>query len=204
MIINSDDLNSFESRYRATLINSLAGIKQVFLIGSKSSKGQTNLAVFNSLIHIGANPPLWGFICRPNTVRRDTLNNIFETKYYTFNYLDKKYFKDAHHTSAKYNESQSEFDFTDFNEEYTKDFYAPFVNQAFVKIAMKFEEIIDIKLNGTILVIGKIEKIIIDENIISYDGFVSLEKQNNLVCSGLDAYYDTNFIERLKYAEPKN
>lgn len=204
MIINGDDLKSFESRYRATLINSLAGIKQVFLIGSKSSKGQTNLAIFNSLIHIGANPPYWGFICRPNTVRRDTLNNILETKHYTLNYLDKKHLNDAHHTSAKYNEFESEFDFTNFNEEFIEDFYAPFVNQAFVKIAMKFEETLDIKLNGTILVIGKIEKIIIDEKLISNDGFVSLEKQNNLVCSGLDAYYETKFIERLKYAEPKN
>ena len=82
MILDSEILQAQDSRYRATLINSLAGVKQAFLIGSKSSSGHSNLAIFNSLIHIGANPPLWGFLCRPDTVKRDTLQNILETGEY--------------------------------------------------------------------------------------------------------------------------
>lgn len=204
MIITNDDILNYDSRYRATFINSLAGIKQVFLIGTKSNGGFSNLGIFNSLIHIGANPPYWGFISRPNTVKRDTLNNIKENENYTINFLDKKYFKKAHHTAASYEKEYSEFKAAGFIEEYQDNFNAPFVKEAFVKIAMKLEEISEIKLNGTLLVIGKIEKIIIDENIISQDGFVALEKENNLICSGLDAYYETKFIERLEYAKPKD
>jgi hypothetical protein len=68
MIIDKETLTQYDSRFRATFINSLAGLKQAILIGTKSKEGSTNLAIFNSLIHIGANPALWGFICRPATV----------------------------------------------------------------------------------------------------------------------------------------
>ncbi len=78
MIIDKVMLGQYESRYRALLINSLAGVRQAILIGTKSKDGCSNLAIFNSLIHIGASPPLWGFICRPEIVKRDTLNNILE------------------------------------------------------------------------------------------------------------------------------
>ena len=71
-IFSQTALNDLEQRYRVTLINSLAGFKQAVLIGTKSAEGQTNLAVFNSLIHIGSNPALYGFICRPDTAQRDT------------------------------------------------------------------------------------------------------------------------------------
>lgn len=204
MIISNEDILNFDSRYRATFINSLAGIKQVFLIGTKSNDGYSNLGIFNSLIHIGANPPYWGFISRPNTVKRDTLNNIRENGSYTFNFLDKKYFKNAHHTAANYEKEVSEFKAAGFTEEFIDGIYSPFVKESYVKIGMKLEEIIEIKINGTILVIGSIDKVIIDKKIISNDGFVALEQKNNLVCAGLDAYYETKFIDRLEYALPKN
>ncbi|MFN6039875.1 MAG: flavin oxidoreductase, partial [Bacteroidota bacterium] len=73
---NLQDILSFEQRYRATFINSIGGFKSVALIGTKNSSGQTNLAIFNSLVHIGANPPLLGFIVRPDSVERHTLENI--------------------------------------------------------------------------------------------------------------------------------
>jgi len=51
MIIDSSQLNQFENRYRAILINSLAGIKQAFLIGTKSLDGNSNVAIFNPKVH---------------------------------------------------------------------------------------------------------------------------------------------------------
>ena len=57
-----DEILAFDQRYRATFVNSIGGFKSVALIGTKSLSGETNLAIFNSLFHVGANPPLFGFI----------------------------------------------------------------------------------------------------------------------------------------------
>ncbi len=202
MIIDKEALRTYESRYRATFINSLAGIKQAFLIGTKSKDGLSNLAIFNSLIHIGANPPLWGFICRPDVVKRDTLNNILETGYYTINYVEATDFFKAHQTSAKYSKDISEFDACGFSEVYRGIVDVPFVKEAHIKVLMKLEQKIDITINNTILIIGSIEQIEIDESIVSTDGFVALDKANTLACAGLDAYYATYLIDRLGYATP--
>lgn len=202
MIIDKKDLDNYESRYRGKLINSLAGVKQVVLIGTRSKDGFNNLAIFNSLIHIGANPPLWGFIFRPDTVRRDTLNNILETGEYTLNYVAAEDFERAHRSSAKYEKTDSEFEACEFSESFRPGCTAPFVAEARVKVAMKFEQRIDLTINNTILIIGSIQQIELDEGLLSPDGFVSLHQADILACAGLDAYYKTKFIERLDYARP--
>lgn len=202
MIIDKKTLTQYDSRFRATLINSLAGVKQAILVGTKSKEGCSNLAIFNSLIHIGASPALWGFIIRPATIRRDTLHNILETNIYTINYVATRDYKKAHQTSAKYDQEVSEFEACGFAEYYHPHFNAPFVAEAPVKVAMKLEQKIDIAINNTILIIGSINHIEIDENIISSDGFVALNHLNTLACCGLDAYYETHLIERLSYASP--
>lgn len=201
MIIDKETLTQYDSRFRATFINSLAGLKQAILIGTKSKEGSTNLAIFNSLIHIGANPALWGFICRPATVKRDTLSNILETNYYTINYVSTGDQKKAHQTSASYSEDVSEFDACGFTEYYHPDFEAPFTAEAPIRVAMKFEQKIDISINNTILIIGSIQHIEMDEKLISSDGFVDLAQANTLACSGLDAYFEARLIERLSYAK---
>ncbi len=204
-IFEKEELLELNSRYRATLINSLAGFKTAVLIGSENSLGESNLAIFNSLIHIGANPPIYAFICRPDTVKRDTLTNIIETGYYSFNYVKISDFTKAHQTSAKY--ECSEFEAVGFGKTYLDNFLAPFITEAPVKIAMKFIEKIDIAINGTIMVLGSVEKILFDDNLLSDDGFVALEQADILACTGLDAYYSTEFLGRLSYAktdcEPK-
>jgi flavin reductase (DIM6/NTAB) family NADH-FMN oxidoreductase RutF len=83
MIIRKQEIEQLEKRYRTTFINSLAGFRQAVLVGTKSLDGSTNLAIFNSLIHLGASPALFGLISRPDTVQRDTLQNIIKTKEYT-------------------------------------------------------------------------------------------------------------------------
>ena len=203
MIIDSTQLSQFESRYRATLINSLAGIKQAFLVGTKSTEGHSNLAIFNSLIHIGANPPLWGFLCRPDTVQRDTLRNILETGHYTFNFIHKGDAEKAHQTSAKFPSEVSEFDACGLTEQSVQDFPSPFVAESPIKIGMKFEEKVDIAINGTILIIGSIQFIELDEQWMSADGFVDLAKANTLTCAGLDAYFENTLLHRLSYAKPE-
>ncbi len=195
-----NEIESWESRFRANFINSLAGVKQVVLVGTKSKEGLSNLAIFNSLIHIGANPPMYGLLFRPTTVRRDTLTNILETQYYTFNYVEVSEYKKAHQTSAKYETEQSEFTEVGFKQEIKPDFFAPFIENASVQIGLKFEQKIDIALNNTILVIGSIQTIELKNDLAAtQDGFVPLS--TTLACQGLDAYLETNILDRLSYAK---
>ena len=67
---------------------------------------------------------------------------------------------------------------------------------------MNLEQKIEITINKTILIIGSIKHIEIDEAIISSVGFVALDKVKTIACAGLYAYYETRFIDRLIYAKP--
>jgi flavin reductase (DIM6/NTAB) family NADH-FMN oxidoreductase RutF len=202
MKISKNDIQNFEQRYRTAFVNSLAGFRQAVLVGTKSKEGYSNLAIFNSLIHLGANPALFGLISRPDTVPRDTLQNIKDTQSYTLNFVQSSDFKKAHQTSARYDKGVSEFEQVGFDEFYFEDCYAPGVQEAIVKIAMKLEETIPIRLNGTIMIIGSIQAIELENELVQTDGFVSLEDADVLISQGLDAYFTPKSIGRLPYAKP--
>ena len=202
MIINSDDIKQLEQNYRRSFINSLAGFRQAVLVGTKSADGYTNLAIFNSLIHLGADPALFGLISRPGVVQRDTLQNIVDSKVYTLNYVQATAYKKAHQTSARYDKQISEFEKVGFSEVYHAGCYAPFVAEAVVKIAMKLEDMMDISVNNTVLIIGSIVQVEIDAAMVGEDGFVDLSAADTLISQGLDAYFTTNPIGRLPYAKP--
>ncbi len=200
LTFGQENILESEKLFRTKLINSLAGIRQVALIGTKSKDGQENVAIFNSLIHLGAHPPLFGFISRPHSVERDTLENIKETESYTLNYLDKKWIKEAHQTSARYPKEQSEFEATGLTPQYLKHCFSPFVKEAEIKIEMKFQQIVDIEINNTKMVIGSIERIHIPKNRLAEDGLV--KPFDLLLSGGLDAYYASDFLSQLPYAKP--
>ena len=201
MILKKDDIEQFEQLYRTAFINSLAGFRQAVLVGSKSADGFTNLAIFNSLIHLGANPALLGLISRPDTGQRHTLQNILDTKEYTLNYIPASQYEKAHQTSARYDRGISEFEKVGFNELYHTPCYAPFVADAVVKIAMKFEDSIPIPLNDTILIVGSIMQVDIDASMVGPDGFVALSEADVIISQGLDAYFVSKPIGRLPYAK---
>ena len=203
MIIDKNAIEQLEQRYRTTFINSLAGFRQAVLVGTKSAEGHSNLAIFNSLIHLGAHPALFGLINRPDSVQRDTLQNIISTKSYTLNYVKAETYEKAHQTSARYDKQVSEFEQVGFEEAYLPNCTAPIVEEAVVSIAMQLEEIIPIKINGTVLIVGSVQQLHIDEQRIGKDGFVSLSEEQVLVSQGLDAYFITSPIGRFAYAKPK-
>lgn len=202
MILNKNDIEQLEQRYRTAFVNSLAGFRQAVLVGTRSLEGHTNLAIFNSLIHLGANPALFGLMNRPDSVQRDTLQNIMDTKEYTLNFVRASQYKKAHQTSARYNKGVSEFEQVGFTTAYHTGCQAPFVADAVVKIAMKFEERINIQLNGTVLIIGSVAQVELDDNLVGPDGFVSLSDAEVLISQGLDAYFTPQAIGRLAYAKP--
>lgn len=198
--ITAEEIAKTEKLYRTQFINSLAGIRQISLIGTKSKNGHENVAIFNSLIHLGAHPPLFGLISRPASVERDTLRNIKETKSYTVNFLHKSWVKQAHQTSARYSKEQSEFEATGLSPQYMENCWAPFVQEATIKVEMKLQEIVDIKINATIMIIGSIETVHIPKDRIGEDGLV--KPLNLLLSGGLDAYYTSDFLQQLPYAKP--
>jgi flavin reductase (DIM6/NTAB) family NADH-FMN oxidoreductase RutF len=196
------EIMELPSRYRANLINKVSGFKPANLIGTKSKSGQTNLAVFNSVMHIGANPPYLGFILRPTTVERHTYENIKETGVYTINQITTAIHKQAHQTSAKYERAISEFEAVGLTEFYQDDFHAPFVAESHIKIGLSFKEEQLIKCNDTRLVIGKIEHLILPEAAILEDGDVALEQIDTAAVAGLYNYYKPEHLGKYVYASP--
>jgi len=189
-----------DSMFRRNLFNSLSGFKSLNLIGTKSAGGKTNLAPFSQIIHIGANPPLTGILFRPHTVQRDTLENILATKFFTINHVNENFLIKAHHTAARWEES--EFASVGLEEEYLDGFESPFVKLSKVKWACELVERQDIKINGTILIIGAVKNIYLPESIIAKDGFVDLQAAGTICSNGLDAYYKAELIDRLSYPKP--
>ena len=200
--ITYEQIMNMEKKERVHFANSLGGFKSVGLIGTQNKSNQTNLAIVDSIIHIGSNPPLFGMIFRPGVVERHTLENILETGFYTINHINENIFKQAHQTSAKYDREVSEFDVTDLNSEYKNDFFAPFVEESNVQLAMEFKEKVELSINNTVLVIGEVKSVYFPENCLQKDGFLDIEKAESITCSGLDNYHKTSSIDRLSYAKP--
>jgi flavin reductase (DIM6/NTAB) family NADH-FMN oxidoreductase RutF len=200
--IDTTALQKMEQRKRAMLVNSIGGFKFISLIGTKDINNNTNLAIFSSLFHLGANPALIGFIMRPDSVDRHTLSNILSTNVYTINHINENIYKQAHQTSARYEQEISEFDTTGLNAEYKNDFAAPFVQESNIQMGVVFKERIDLAINGTILMIGEITQLYYPADCICEDGFVDIEKANTITCAGLDSYHTTSRLARLSYAKP--
>lgn len=185
---------------RLKIINSVTGIKPGNLIGTISESGATNLAVFSSIIHLGSNPSLLGFISRPQTEEvGHTLRNILQTEYYTINHIHPEFVEKAHYTSAKFSSDVSEFDACNLSEEYINHFKAPFVQESIFKMGLRFKEAMDIKLNGTVLVIGEIEELIIADKAF-VNGDIDLEASEGVGISGLNTYYSLKKIDSYPYA----
>jgi flavin reductase (DIM6/NTAB) family NADH-FMN oxidoreductase RutF len=200
--ISSSTIQTWERFYRANFINSITGFKSVSLIGTINQKGQTNLAIFSSVVHLGSDPALIGFINRPIKAAPHTLANIQATGVYTINHVNRAFLELAHQTSAKYPEEVSEFDEVGLTPEFIEATQAPFVRESKVKYALTLEEIIPIQLNNTFLVIGKLQHVRFEKDILSADGFLQLDKVDSLCSNGIDAYYSTQLIDRYEYARP--
>lgn len=199
--VSREDILTFEKRYRGTFVNSLSGIKSANLIATKSAEGVSNLAVFSSVIHLGATPPLLGFIMRPVTVERHTYQNIKETLSFTVNHVPYQFIEQAHATSAKYPEGVSEFEACGFKE-CDSGVHAPFVQESLLRISCKLSEDIEIKSNNTRLITGHIEKVELDEKALLPDGYVDLSVLDSAGISALDGYHKIPSATRFNYARP--
>lgn len=198
----NEQINGWERFYRANLINSLTGFKSVSLIGTSNIAGNTNLGIFSSIVHIGSDPALVGFINRPRKAAPHTLANIEATGFYSINHILPSFLEKAHQTSAKYPEGISEFEEVGLTPQYLDHFAAPFVEESIVKYALQLEEVIPVKRNDTFLVIGKVLSIHLNEGLLLPDGFIDLHKAETVCSNGIDSYYSTKPLSRFAYAKP--
>lgn len=203
MYFSLEDINELEHLYKINLINSVSGFKPANLIATKSNDGIENVAVFSSVVHYGSNPPILGFVLRPTTVPRNTYDNIKASGVYTINHIHKGIVEEAHHTSAKYPKEISEFSKTNLESEYKASFDAPFVKGCKIQMAMEWKEEHHIKVNDTILLLGEVKHLFIDDEILVKDGFVDLTKANTVAINGLDAYASIHEMKRYPYQRPK-
>lgn len=201
--IKRTDIESYEHLKRVNIINSISGYKSANLIGTTDKSGQTNLAIFSSVTHFGSAPPLLGMVTRPTSVSRHTYDNIHEMGYYTINHIHTEYTPQAHQTSARYNKEQSEFEYCGLTPYFGESHSAPYVRESNISIGMKYVEEYEIKANGTILIIGEIQEILMQDNYIDENGDIDLEKAKTACISGLDCYYKPSKIGQYPYAKPK-
>jgi flavin reductase (DIM6/NTAB) family NADH-FMN oxidoreductase RutF len=202
MKLTKDNITALETHQRALFINSLSGFKSANLVGTTNAVQQSNLAIVSSVVHLGANPPLLGMVIRPHSVPRGTLENILENGVYTINHVHADIYKQAHQTSARYPEDVSEFDEVGLSEQWEDNFNAPFVQESRIKIGMEFRQRHTLDINGTEFIIGEIVSIQIPDEIVSEDGFISIEKAGTVAVSSLDTYHLTQTLASLSYAKP--
>lgn len=203
MKLTLTDILNLNRDYRRNLINMISGARSVNLIGTVSKDGDTNLAVFNSITHLGANPPLLGMISRPTSVERHTYSNTVATGVFTINSAPSSMLDQVHQTSAKYESGVSEFDTCGFTPYYIGDFAAPFVKESPIQIGLSLQEDILLKSNNTRLLVGKVELLIIDESLLDDLGFLDVNSANLLSVCGLNTYFKPMFYKHLPYAKPK-
>lgn len=202
LFYNQSEIQSWERFYRANFINSLTGFKSVSLLGSVNKNGRSNLGVFSSIVHIGSDPPLIGYINRPRKAAPHTMANIELTGAYTINHIHPSFLEKAHQTSAKYPEGVSEFEEVGLTEQFVGNFPAPFVKESLVRYALTLKEILPIHSNDTYLVVGKIHSIQMEDDLLSPDGFIDLHKAGTVCSNGIDGYYTTKPLVRFSYAKP--
>lgn len=189
-------------RQKAMFINCLSGYKSANLIATKDQQGNSNLAIFSSVVHLGASPALVGFIMRPENDDRHTFNNIINTTQYTINQVSADFYNKAHQTSARYAKHQSEFQQVGLTEHYIDNIATPFVKESHLKYAVNLKEIVPITLNKTKFIIGEIRHIICNEKAIQEDGYIDIEALQTVSVSGLDSYHSSKRLSRLSYAKP--
>lgn len=201
MYFSKQDIEEISRIKRLNLINSVTGIKPANLIGTKSNNGQTNLCIISSVVHLGSNPALIGFIFRPqHESPRDSYLNIIENGEFTINHVPHTHIENSHYTSAKFPKDVSEFLRCGFTDEYLPNFNAPFVKESLLKIGLKLVDEIPITINNTILMIGEVEHLVFPDYMMDKDGNLNLELSNTIGVGGVNTYYNLKKHSSLPYA----
>lgn len=199
--ITADDIGRMDKLRRVQFATALPGAKPISLIGTTDGSGQTNLAPFSSILHLGSDPCLLGMVSRPDLVERHTLANLLEMKVWTINHLHPEILNAAHQCSARYPKHQSEFEATGLTPHFETGFAAPFVAESRFRIGLQLEETIHIKANATQLIVGRVVMVqLADEHLLDHGG-IDLAGVECLASTSLDSYFTLRPLARLAHAK---
>ncbi len=204
-ILTKTELKNWDNKKRLNLINSIGGVKPANLIGTISKSGNSNLAIFFSILHVQSHPAQLAFLLRPTDEhRRDSWENIKETDVFTVNAITTNLAERAHYTSAKFPKELTEFDLCKIKSYYSPNFLAPYVAESPIKIGCRYEEHHYLKSSRTTLIVGNIEEIIIEEYFIDPRGYIAFDKMNLVGIGGLNSYYNLEKFSEFPFARPEN
>lgn len=199
--ISRHQIDTLPKRERTALVNSLSGFKSAQLVGTADKNGNTNLSLVSSVIHVGAAPPLLGFLVRPHTVPRHTLENLLELGEYTLNAVSRDLVPLAHASSARYPKEISEFEANGLTAEYSKICKAPYVAESPVQIGLRLVEHHTLDVNGCVMVVGEIAEVRLSRDTRADDGHLDLVALDVVTIAGLDEYFAPASLGRLPYAK---
>lgn len=199
--ISAEDIGRMEKFRRVQFATSLPGAKPICLVGTADSSGQSNLAPFSSILHLGSEPCLLGMVSRPDLVERHTLANLLETRSWTINHLHPGILDAAHQCSARYPREISEFDATGLTPHFEAGFPAPFVSESRFRIGLELEEVLPITANATRLIVGRVVMVqIADEHVFDHGG-IDLPGVGCVASTALDSYFTVQPLARLAHAK---
>lgn len=184
--MQEQDLTKMEKERKIALIQSIVGPRAVHLIGTKSSQGLSNLAVFNSIMHLGSDPALIGLFFRPGI--RHTLQNLMDTGYCSLNAAPPDKVIAIHETRKPW--EHSEFETCGFTEVYHPHHFVPFVKESSLHALLKLENILSVEANNTSIAVLRVEAVFVEAENMDTDGAVAFMKQNWLLSRGLDTYFE--------------
>ena len=195
-------LEALPKRERAHLVNNLCGLRSANLVGTSDGHND-NLAIFNSVMHLGSNPPLLGIVFRPLTVERHTYNNIKKTKYFSVNQIIDTITNNAHQTSAKFENKQSEFESCNIESLHREGCVVPFVKESNIQMLCTYskEHLLE---NDCILLTATIERFWVNSASINKSYWLNHEEASSSAIGGLDTYYKVSLIDRYSYAQPNS
>ena len=197
-LLSLDDWARYDQRDFAGWFNQLQGLRSPVLVGTRSAAGVDNVAIFNSLTHIGARPPLLALVFRPLTVERHTYANLRESGVYTINHVTTELVERAHITSAKLHRDESEFDLTGLTA-IGSAVGTPYVAESPVSLRMRFVEEYHVAANDTVVVIGRVEEVRLLPGAAYTADRLRWGEMDAAVVSGLYSYYRVEPTHRLGY-----
>ena len=194
-------LDTWPSRRRARLVNSLSGFKSATLVGTVDGKGVHNLSVVSSVVHLGSNPAQMGMVLRPPGVDAHTYKNVMEMGQCTFNHIGVDWVVQAHQCSARYSADVSEFDAVGLTPcGQTDGWMAPAVQEARVRMGLTLAKDMELP-NGCRFMVLDVAWVEVDGKAVAEDGYLDLGRARTAAISGLDGYHDTRHLGRLSYAK---
>jgi len=200
-VFSIEEIEGWDSVYRRTLMNAVSGPRSLFLMGTSHSNGIPNLGLFFNILHVGAHPPLLGVLFRPLTVPRHSYSNLMQNSECTLNLVTENLIPKAHQASANFAEDVSEFEAVGLATEYHQGYRSPAVAESPLQMGLRPIEEHQIKSNGTVLVVLKLEWMRLDSGFVSAEGFLRLEKMQAAVSNGLDGYAGLTRSQRYAYAK---